>query len=152
METNVETQRQESGSPKELAGIRAQKAPEAAAEFDYRELGEAEAGLASEHKEEVPEEVNAPEAAAEFDYRELGEAEAGLASEHKEEVPEEVAEAAAEFDYRELGEAEAGLASEHKEEVPEEVLRRLPPSLTTGSSVKPKPALPVNTRKKCPRR
>ncbi|PBJ71078.1 hypothetical protein BCY84_17411 [Trypanosoma cruzi cruzi] len=123
METNVGMQRQESGSPKELAGTRAQKTPEAAAEFDYRELGEAEAGLASEHKEEVPEEVNAPEAAAEFDYRELGEAEAGPASEHKEEVPEEVnaPEAAAEFDYRELGEAEAGPASEHKEEVPEEV-------------------------------
>ncbi|RNF18001.1 hypothetical protein TcG_05633, partial [Trypanosoma cruzi] len=102
METNVGMQRQESGSPKELAGTRAQKTPEAAAEFDYRELGEAEAGPASEHKEEVPEEVNAPEAAAEFDYRELGEAEAGPASEHKEEVPEEVnaPEAAAEFDYR----------------------------------------------------
>ncbi|KAF8280808.1 hypothetical protein TcBrA4_0093630 [Trypanosoma cruzi] len=43
METNVGMQRQESGSPKELAGTRAQKTPEAAAEFDYRELGEAAA-------------------------------------------------------------------------------------------------------------
>ncbi|EKF28840.1 hypothetical protein MOQ_007398, partial [Trypanosoma cruzi marinkellei] len=115
MEKIVETQREESGSPKEVAEIQAQKAPEDAPVFDHKELGEAESGLANEHKEEVPEEVNAPDGAAEFDDRELGEAESGLASEHKEEVPEEVnaPDGAAEFDDRELGEAAVQELEEH---------------------------------------